>query len=294
MNRRVVTGVTNTFYYFDSDQDVLISGCTDKTMAERGPDSNGAAKIKNVKDHIIQNRIGVPQVLKEDTVNGYKCQYFESKMMSTTMGNDMLIEYQEGGIDQHSIGFRYIYTGLEMISADDEAWSKWLAQLINPKDAEDAGYMFIVKEISQFEWSPVSFGANKLTPFLGVKSGNGDATLIKVLERVDYLEKQLKTGVQTDYMMFDHELECRQLKQIISELFEDQPSIKATLIEGRQNKKDTGKKDSMTRMCPKCMKSFTAMVGEPANCPSCGQFVEDTDMVVPFDLGKAIQETKFL
>jgi hypothetical protein len=204
LNRRIVTGVSNTFYYFDSDQDVLISGCTDKTLAERGPDSNGAAKIKNVKDHIIQNRIGVPQVLKEDTVNGYKCQYFESKMMGTSMGNDMLIEYQEGGIDQHSIGFRYIYTGLEMVTADDDSWSKWLAQLINPKDAEEYGYMFIVKEISQFEWSPVSFGANKLTPFLGVKSGNKQATIMKVLERVDYLEKQLKTGVQTDYTLFDH------------------------------------------------------------------------------------------
>lgn len=288
--KRVVTGVANTFYFYDSDGDILISGCADKTMAERGPDSNGPAKIKNVKDHVITNRIGVPQVLREDTVGGNKVQYFESKMYNNTMGNDMLVEYQEGGIDQHSIGFRYV--DLDLVTADDEEWSKWMAMIINPDDAEEHGYAFIVKEIAQFEWSPVSFGANELTPYLGVKSGNKDGLLLKLFSRIDHLEKQLRGGKQTEDMLMDHELECRQLKQIIGELFTTQPSLKDTLLEGRQPS-DTSDKDSSMRICPSCLKQFVAPAG-PANCKNCGKYVPASDMVVPFDVDKAIKETKFL
>src|SRR5690606_17795810 len=99
-------------------------------------------------------------------------------------------------------------------------------KLINPKDAEDAGYMFLVREIKLYEWSPVSFGANELSPYLGVKSGNKEGYLLKINNRLDLLEKQLRSGKQSDYAMLDYELETRQLKQIISELFSMQPSIK--------------------------------------------------------------------
>jgi len=292
MAKRTVTGVSNTLYYFDSDSDVLISGCMDKTLAERGPDSAGAAKIKNVKDHNISQRIGRPKVLKEATVNGRKVQYFESELFPNTLGNDTLIEYQNGGIDQHSIGFRYM--DLELITADDDAWSKWLAQVINPQDMEDEGYVFIVKEISQFEWSPVSFGANQLTPFLGVKSDNKPGMVLKVLERVDYLQKALKGGKQSDEILFDHELECRQLKQIITELFEEQLSIKATLLQrGRHNSADTETKDSSMRICSNCMEQFMAPTEGSAPCPACGQYMPATPGP-GFDLNKAIKEFKFL
>lgn len=292
MAKRTVTGVSNTLYYFDSDNDVLISGCMDKTLSERGPDSAGAAKIKNVKDHNISQRIGRPKVLKESTVNGQKVQYFESELFPNTLGNDMLIEYQNGGIDQHSIGFRYI--DLEFVTADDDAWSKWLAQVINPQDMEDEGYAFIVKEISQFEWSPVSFGANQLTPFLGVKSENKPGMVLKVLERVDYLQKALKGGKQSDETLFDHEMECRQLKQIITELFDEQPSIKSTLLQqGRKNIGDTAVKDSSMRICSACLAQFMAPAEGTAQCPECGQYMPATP-APEFDLSKAIKDFKFL
>lgn len=298
MTKRIVQSIPNTYYYFDSDSDVLIPGCAAKTFKERGPDSNGDAKIKNVKDHNISQRIGKPTLLEEKILDNRNVMYAESKMASTTIGNDMLIEYQEGLIDQHSIGFRYM--DLNFLDREATDWKKWVDLLINPEDAEAAGYMFIIKEIEMFEWSPVSFGANQLSAYLGVKSMNKDSLLLKIFDRVDLLEKQLRSGKQSDFAMFDYELETRQLKQIIHELFNLEPSKKDTLLAERRRLEDTRNKNSATVICQSCMKSFTYStetdVGSngTVKCGNCGQFVsQDGSMIAPIDLDKAIKETSF-
>jgi len=240
MSKRTVQVIPNTFYWYDSDGDVLIKGATMKSIADRGPDSKAPGKIKNVYAHDLKVQIGRPTLMDERIVDNMNCQYAESEILNTTKGNDTLIEYQEGVIDNHSLGFQYLASGLELVTADDNSWTKWLSTLMNPQDAEDAGYMFIVSEIKQFEWSPVAFGANELTPYLGVKSGNKDGMALKVMERIDLLGKQLRFGRQSDETMYGYELEILQLKQIISELFLQGPSLKDTLIEKRrQNNEDT-------------------------------------------------------
>lgn len=296
--KRTVQSIPNTYYFFDSDQDVLIPGCAAKTFKERGPDSKGDAKIKNVKDHNIQQRIGKPQQLIETVLENRNVMYAESKMATTTLGNDMLIEYQEGLIDQHSIGFRYM--DLDFLSSDDADWSKWMSLLINPEAAEAYGYLFLVKEIEMFEWSPVSFGANQLSAYLGVKSMNKDSLILKINERVDLLEKQLRNGKQSDFAMMDYELESLQLKQIIRELFEVEPSKKDTLIEQRRLFEDTRKKNSATVICAGCLKSFSydtakdVTANGTVKCTSCGQFVSQTGaMEAPIDLSKALKEVSF-
>lgn len=240
--KRKVMVIPNTFYWYDSDGDVLLKGCTLKSIADRGPDSTAAGKIKNVYAHDLKVQVGKPTLMDERVVDGNNCQYAESEILTTTKGNDTLIEYQEGVIDQHSIGFQYMYNGLELVTADDDDWNKWLSILINPEDAEEEGYMFLVSEIKQFEWSPVAFGANSLTPYLGVKAENKEGMALKVMERIDLLGKQLRHGRQSDETMYGYELETFQLKQIISELFLQGPSIKDTLFEKRrQNNSDTAK-----------------------------------------------------
>lgn len=233
-SKRIVQSIANTLLYFDHDQDVLMVGCANKSIQERGPDSNAkCGKIKNVKDHKISERIGKPIVTKEDKLDGKTVLYCESKMAETTIGNDALIEYQEGIIDQHSIGHRYV--DLDFISADDEEWNKFLSMLINPEDAEEYGYAFRVKEIEWFEWSPVSFGANELTAYLGVKSNNKDALLLKIFDRLDLINKSLRNGSQSDEAMRDYELEVMQIKQIMTELFNKEPSVKDTIIKQINN-----------------------------------------------------------
>lgn len=301
MSKRIIKSIPNTYLYFDNDSDVLLPGCATKTFQERGPDSVGSVKIKNVRDHVISDRIGKPLLLDEREIDGKKVMYAESRMLTTTSGDDMLIEYQEGVIDQHSIGFRYI--DLDMVFEEDKEWSKWIGMILNPEEAEKSGYMFLVKEIEMFEWSPVSFGSNDLTPYLGVKSDNKDGLLLKINNRLDLLEKQLRTGKQSDFAMFDYELETRQLKQIISELFTQGPSIKDTLLEQRRLKEDTQRKGTSLTVCKNCFKQFNYSK-EPESgmgyvkCPGCGQFVDqEGNFTVDFDIPKfrkALAETTFI
>ena len=137
--------------------------------------------------------------LEEKTVNGISGIYFETKMADTTIGNDTLKNYLEGIYDNHSIGFQYVQS--EFIERDAKGWAKAIQNLINPQDAENRGYMWLVKEIMLYEGSTVAFGANQLTPFLGVKSNNKESLKLALIERINKLENTLRNGTQSDEMM---------------------------------------------------------------------------------------------
>lgn len=251
LQSRIVTGLYNTAYWFDSDQDVALPGVNAKSINDRGPKSSAVQKIKHLANHEwkVEKMPGRIITLEEKGVeiNGRKVfgTYFETKMSDTTFGRDMLINYMEGVYDQHSEGFQY-REGL-FIDNGDEDWEKYVSLLLNPKDAEEVGYMFLWSEWMMLEGSTVPFGANSLTPYLGVKSGNKDALAIKVLDRVDQLEKQLKNGTQSDDTMQSFQMEVLQLKQLIKELFEASPSEKDTLKKGRQDK-DTEPKLEISKL----------------------------------------------
>jgi hypothetical protein len=235
LSQRIVTGFYNTAMYFDSDYDVLLKGSANKSITERGPDSNSVAKIKHLMFHDWTLLPGKIKTLKEDTatVNGQNVTgiYFETKMADTTLGNDTVINYQEGVYDNHSIGFQYLDG--EYIDEEAKDWQVWLNQLLNPADAEAAGFMFLWKEIKLFEGSTVAFGANALTPYLGVKSQNKEALALKLSDKVKSLTAQLKNGTQSDKTMYNFEMQLLQLNQIIKELFIVEPDIKDTLPQRR-------------------------------------------------------------
>jgi HK97 family phage prohead protease len=215
---RTVTGFYNTLNYFDSDFDVIVSGATKKSISERGPLSSATAKIKHALQHDLTQLPGKIKVLEEKTFNGYSGIYFETKMSDTTLGNDTLKNYLEGIYDNHSIGFQYLQ--LEAVDADSKAWQSTLNMLVNPKDAEAVGLLYLVKEIALFEGSTVAFGANQLTPFLGVKSGNKDSLRIALNSQIDKLVKAVKSGTQSDEILQSFELQTYQLKQMVNELTE--------------------------------------------------------------------------
>ncbi|MHA1796601.1 MAG: HK97 family phage prohead protease [Promethearchaeota archaeon] len=216
MTKRIVTGFFNSFNYFDSHSDVLIMGSTKRSISDRGPVSNAVAKIKHALFHDLQLLPGKIEVLEEKTIDGVSGLYFETRMAETTLGNDTLINYQEKVYDNHSIGFRY--KNLEFHEADTDGFDRVVAMLINPGDAIDKGYLWEVKEIELFEGSTVPFGANELTPSLGVKSDNPVALQMKLVERIQRLGKQLKGGTQSDGMLKNFQIELMQLEQMFVEL----------------------------------------------------------------------------
>lgn len=239
MSKREVKFIINTPNFLDSDLDVILPGAAKKSIKERGPDSNATAIIKNFKDHDPRYVPGkVKYIAEEDiTVRGktFPALVMVSKMATSTIGNDQLINYQEGIIDNHSIGFRY--EQIKMIERkapnQNQEWDRIVEQSLNPKAFDDKSYFFVVKEINLFEGSSVAFGANSLTPYLGVKSGNKQTLKLKLQERISNLTKALSSGTQSDEKMFDFEIECRMLNQMLEELtpdFQVEDSSKKALL----------------------------------------------------------------
>ena len=214
---RIVTGFFNSYNFFDSDKDVLIMGAAKKSIDERGVNSNAVAKIKHALNHDLTTLVGKLQVLEETTKNGITGIYFESKIANTTLGNDTLINYKEGIYDNHSIGFKYNQLSLIESEKNPVAWNEVVSKLLNPEEAEKYGYLYLVKEINLFEGSTVAFGANSLTPFLGVKSGSKESMTLALVSKLNQLEYTVKNGMQSDEMLSTFELQIKQFKQILKE-----------------------------------------------------------------------------
>ena len=244
LNKRTVQFIANTYNFLDSDLDVLAPGCCAKSIADRGPASNAAAKIKHLSDHklLTSNMIGRPTLIDERVINDPKVLYFESKIVSGVAGDDHLIKYQEGIYDNHSIGFRYRDLAIaEKDSADEDRRKRWddnINNIINKELAEEAGFFWLVKEIELFEASVVAFGANSLTGVVGIKSGNKQSILTDLFSRLDLLEGQLKNGKLSDESMKDLELQTLQIKQIITDLVPDQPDKNSTPLAKEPLNKD--------------------------------------------------------
>jgi hypothetical protein len=227
LSRRTVDLVANTYYYFDTVGDVLLSGCCAKSINERGPKSNLPGKIKHLSNHNLNIGVGRPDLLEETTLNGMEVLHGNSWMSETPKGEETLIKYHERLIDQHSIGFNYMV--LTYLEPKTEQWDELLKKLINPDDAIAAGFMWAVQEIKLFEYSSLDgFGANRLTPFLGVKSDNKTVQYNNLIMKLDALHTAMKSGKGDKDTI---ELQEKQIKQMIYELYNPEPDPKSTARE---------------------------------------------------------------
>lgn len=228
---RTVSGVYNTFNFLDSDNDVLLPGCCNKSIADRGPLSSAIAKIVQAKNHDLTKIPGKIKTLDERTINfkgvNMQCLYFETVMGTSTLGSDELKDYSEGIIQNHSIGFQYdegkfLTKDAHGNSTEGQMWKSISDSLINPEALENCDYIFAVSKIKLFEGSSVAIGANTLTPNLGMKSKSGieakAAYENMLITRISKLSKVLSNGSQSDERMALFELELNQLKQIASDL----------------------------------------------------------------------------
>jgi len=259
---RTVKFIANTYFFIDSDVDMLIPGCAKKSISDRGPQSNATAKIKHQSDHVLntKNVVGRLTVLDERKIDNLEVMYCESHIPTTTKGNDDLINYQEDIYDNHSIGFRYRNLILAEKDSENElsraAWEEYYPLAINPEKADEFGFFWVVKEIELFEISVVSFGANELTANLTGKSKDKNENIVNdILKRIDNLNDQLKSNVDTKSDRTQINLECLQLKQIITELKLEKPSKKSTneinLPDNNDTLDDDGSKKSLLKVLSK-------------------------------------------
>jgi hypothetical protein len=141
---RKVSGYLASFNNRDEDGDVLLPGAFDKSLREHGVNSISARKIIFLYMHDLARPIGRFTTLKADD----KGLYFEADIDPTDDGEQVLTQYATGTLNQHSIGFRYVWDKVKY---------------------EDATETFHVGEVKLYEGSVVSIGMNENTPFLGFK-----------------------------------------------------------------------------------------------------------------------------
>lgn len=249
MTKRVATGFYNTFFYIDSDLDMLLPGCAAKSIQERGAGSKKGNKIKHLKDHDwyqVTARIDVIDERKE-FFNGRELEgiYHESYYSQAKSSDDILIKIQEGLYDSRSIGFRYSKIEAAAKESEDESelknWANFYPKALNPEVADEFGFFWVVKEIMLFEGSDVAFGANQLTPLLGMKSTDKKALLSEAFAKMDAMQSMIKNGNMSDDGQHQLEMEFLQLKTYMNTIAEREPNVKDTLIKSREDA-DTQKK----------------------------------------------------
>ena len=192
----VVTFYGSAFGNKDSDGDIVVPGAYTKTLSESGP--AGTGRIRHLWQHDSQEIIGKFLGASQD---GHGL-LLESQLAKTARGKDAAALY-ELGVGEHSIGY---------------------VTLKNDRRA-DGNYL---QELRLREVSFVTWGANALTPLVGMKGEDlTPAEAIKGLHaKLDRLTKALRTGNLTDETCESLELGLQHLKRGYDELLTAATALK--------------------------------------------------------------------
>lgn len=204
MSSRTVTGYFNSFGVIDSDRQMSMQGAFAKTVMENGP--KGSGRIAHVSSHRLlpEFLLSRPKVLEEDNFG----LYFESEIVPTTHGNDILMLYDKGLIREHS------------------------CMVVPVKTTQKNGYEE-VNEWALIEGSTVVFGSNASTPFLGMKSAFAEKG--ELLQYQKDLFSAYRTGTFSDDFFPHIEHAINTITHLIGEFEEQKPpqdtSVKSISLE---------------------------------------------------------------
>lgn len=176
--------VANAALWMDSQRDVLLPDCWQKSISE------GKGRL-HLKDHAYKIDAEVGDVtnvysqnisLSDLGINKpglTQCLIYESNV-NKLYDEKTFAKYKAGKINQHSIGLNYVVIELsvndnsEYYKEEYANWIKYVDQIINKEEAEKVGYFWVVKEIKLIEVSAVLLGSNELTPTLEVGGKSTD------------------------------------------------------------------------------------------------------------------------
>lgn len=201
------------FNNIDSDRDVIRKGAFAKSINERGPASTSNRQIAHLRYHDWEHQIGKLVSLEETDTHLIGL----SDLGRSTKGNDAFLDYQDGIIREHSIGFNYIPDKMQLIGEGDTAY-------------------FEIKEVFLWEGSAVTFGANSLTPTLDVSKGNKAEVLDKLNEEMAGFIRALKNGKGTDERLYSIEMGLKVCQQKYNSLINFEPVVKTTEVEKSKEK----------------------------------------------------------
>ena len=214
---RIVKGYLSSFDTLDSDSDIIRKGAFAKSINERGVNAKNNRRIAHLRNHDWEQQIGLFTELGEDT----KGLYFVSQLGRSTKGTDALLDYQDGILREHSIGFNYVKGKIEKI------------------EDKDNGDFFEIKEVKLWEGSGVTFGANEFCPVISAdKSVEDSEYLMNLNTDMNTLIKALKNGKGTDDRLENIEFKLKQIQQKYNSLIELKSFDKNTLIVDKSSQQE--------------------------------------------------------
>lgn len=183
--------VANTAYWLDSHYDVLVPDCWKSSIKQR------KGLIPHLHDHVHEIGAEVGDVIdiysQEISLTDLginrkgttQSLIFETDIKKSY--NEVVFDkYKSGKIRQHSIGLQYVKMSLAINDEDSQKeydfWKKYMKLLINPEEAEERGFFWVIEEIKLLENSCVLFGSNALTPTLEVKSDTITEPVINAIQ----------------------------------------------------------------------------------------------------------------
>lgn len=206
---RKVSGYFASFDTLDSDNDIIRKGAFSKSIQERGTKATSNRQIAHLRNHDWEHQIGKLVELGEDS----KGLFFVSELGRSTKGNDAFLDYQDGILNEHSIGFNYI--GEKINWVEDSNFKE--------------GGFFEVKEVKLWEGSGVTFGANEFTPVIDVAKGfTKESAIEKLNTEFDIITRALVNGQGTDERLHSFEMRLKVLKQKYNSLLINEPFDKNT------------------------------------------------------------------
>lgn len=175
----IVENIANMAGWHDYDDDVIIKGAYNKTIADK---KNNRPSLKN-------------HILSTDAIIGDTLEVFTKEVSMFDMGiktdistaeafifktrirkeydSSTYYKYLYGAIKEHSIGLFYKNLELAINDPDFEeefkTWNKFYSQIINKERTDSRGYFWAVREIDVYENSAVVFGSNELTPTISTE-----------------------------------------------------------------------------------------------------------------------------
>lgn len=198
---RTVVGYLSAFDKLDSDNDIIRAGAFKKSLSERGIDSSSNRQIAHLRNHDWEHQIGKFTELYEDSF-GLK---FVSKLGRSTKGNDALLDYQDGILREHSIGFNYVKDKISEVEDSNNPHGKY----------------YEIQEVKLWEGSGVTFGANEFTPVLDVsKSVLESDYLLKLNNEMESLVSAIKNGKGTDDRLHNIEMRLKLIQTKYNSLIE--------------------------------------------------------------------------
>lgn len=175
---RTVTGYFSAYGNVDHDNDIIEKGAYTKTIKERAQEV--FFLYNHNWDYLMDKGSRSLKLIDDDFGLG-----FEAKIADTNMGRDLIVYYEEGLVEEHSVGFQ------------------------TTKSIKDNNGVRVIKEIKLWEGSAVPLGANSSTPFNGFKSVN---TIKEANDYIVKITKLLRNGNLTDDGFAQLEFALKQLQ----------------------------------------------------------------------------------